>query len=129
MTEGVHSGSSSGFVPSSFRILRNLLERLENQETGVMVKELEVDIPPNRYKELFELASEMGEKAIKTFPTVDGLQRVSPNIMETLILGGWKPQVVLTGIEGIPVLAKAGNVMLPYTSATFSIRLPPTKKG
>jgi hypothetical protein len=49
--------------------------------------------------------------------------------METLILGGWKPQVVLTGIEGIPVLAKAGNVMLPYTSATFSIRLPPTKKG
>lgn len=50
LTEGVHSGSASGYVPSSFRILRMLLERLEDQETGVMSKELEVDIPPNRYK-------------------------------------------------------------------------------
>ena len=51
LTEGVHSGASSGFVPNVFRILRILIDRIENQETGVMVKELDVDIPPNRYQE------------------------------------------------------------------------------
>lgn len=56
LKEGVHSGSASGIVPSSFRILRSLLERLENQETGLMVKALDVDIPANRYKELNDLA-------------------------------------------------------------------------
>lgn len=35
--------------------------------------------------------------------------------------------MVLTGIEGLPLLSKAGNVMLPYTSAAISIRIPPTK--
>ena len=55
LTEGVHSGSSSGYVPSSFRIFRSLLERIENQETGYMSKELDVDIPPNRYQELLTL--------------------------------------------------------------------------
>ena len=81
LTEGVHSGASSGFVPSSFRILRQLIERLENQETGCMIKGLEVDIPPNRYKELYDLSREMGEKSLKTFPIVEGLQRPCPNVL------------------------------------------------
>lgn len=57
LKEGVHSGSASGIIPSSFRILRSLIERLENQETGLMVKGLDVDIPANRYKELSDLAT------------------------------------------------------------------------
>ena len=56
LTEGVHSGSASGYVPSSFRILRTLLDRIENQETGYMIKDLEVEIPPNRYAEVYELS-------------------------------------------------------------------------
>jgi hypothetical protein len=60
LSEGVHSGSSSGIVPNAFRILRSLIERLENHETGYMPKELEVDIPPNRYKELYDCAKELG---------------------------------------------------------------------
>jgi hypothetical protein len=57
LKEGVHSGSASGLVPSSFRILNQLLERLEDKETGRMAEELDVDIPPNRYKELYDLAA------------------------------------------------------------------------
>lgn len=70
LTEGVHSGASSGFVPSSFRILRELISRIEDPETGTVVKELAVEIPPNRYKEQYDLAQELGESAVKTFPTV-----------------------------------------------------------
>ena len=32
LTEGVHSGAASGIVPSTFRILRQLLSRLENEQ-------------------------------------------------------------------------------------------------
>jgi hypothetical protein len=34
LTEAVHSGMASGIVPSSFRIIRQLLDRIENAETG-----------------------------------------------------------------------------------------------
>lgn len=60
LSQGVHSGASSGIVPNCFRILRQLLERLENQETGTMIKQLDVDIPPNRYKEAYDVAQELG---------------------------------------------------------------------
>jgi hypothetical protein len=61
------------------------------------------------------------------FPFVEGVQRVSPNPLESKILGGWKPTVVVTGLNGIPSTSKAGNVMLPFIEAKLSIRLPPTK--
>ena len=34
LSEGVHSGSASGVVPSSFRVVRQLLDRVEDSETG-----------------------------------------------------------------------------------------------
>jgi len=91
------------------------------------VKDFEVDVPPNRYKELYDLANELGEKSIKPFPSVGDLKRVSPNVFESLLLGGWKPQLAVTGVEGLPELAKAGNVLLPFTAAKISLRIPPTK--
>lgn len=79
-----------------------------------MPKELEVDVPPNRYKELYDCAQELGQGAVRPFPMLEGIKRANPNVFETLLLNGWKPQMVVTGIEGYPTLAKAGNVMLPY---------------
>ena len=47
LEEGVHSGSASGVVPSSFRIIRQLLDRVEDAATGtLLVPEMHVDIPP-----------------------------------------------------------------------------------
>ena len=49
LTEGVHSGAASGIVPSSFRILRSLLSRIEDEATGRMtLPELFVEIPQDR---------------------------------------------------------------------------------
>lgn len=128
LKEGVHSGSASGIIPSSFRILRSLLERLENQETG-SVKALDVDIPANRYKELSDLATEVGEPSVKEFVRVGNLQRVSTDVLESLILNGWRAQLAVTGMDGLPKPVTAGNVMLPFTEAKISIRLPPTKNA
>jgi hypothetical protein len=35
LTEGLHSGSTSGIVASSFRIVRELMDRIEDSSTGV----------------------------------------------------------------------------------------------
>jgi hypothetical protein len=86
-----------------------------------------VDIPPNRYKEIYDLAQEKGEGALKGFETVQGLQRVSENVLQSLILNGWKAQLAVIGADGLPSPTIAGNVMLPFTEARLSIRLPPTK--
>lgn len=50
LTEGIHSGDASGVVPSPFRILRQLLSRIEDELTGEIHQDFQVDIPPNRYK-------------------------------------------------------------------------------
>jgi len=49
LSEGVHSGDASGIVPSSFRILRELLDRIEDSETGIVHDDFQVIIPPERY--------------------------------------------------------------------------------
>ena len=92
-----------------------------------MAKELDVDIPPHRYKELYELVEELGEKALKEFPLLEGVQNVSSNHFESVLLGGWRPQLSVVGIDGLPEVAKAGNVNHPFVEAKLSIRLPPTK--
>lgn len=65
LTEGIHSGDASGIVPSSFRIIRQLLERLENAETGEVHEAFQVDIPPVRYEEMYKLVQQKGDEAIK----------------------------------------------------------------
>lgn len=90
---------------------------------------LDVEIPANRYKELTDLAKEKGEESLKSFEIVGNLQKVNGNILDSLILNGWKAQLAVTGIDGLPAPVTAGNVMLPFTEAKLSIRLPPTKNA
>lgn len=49
LEQNVHSGEASGVVPSSFRILRRLLDRIEDPDTGKIIDDLQVNIPPERY--------------------------------------------------------------------------------
>jgi len=127
LTEGVHSGSSSGIVPNTFRILRSLLNRIENQETGELSPELNINVPPNRYKELYQCAELLGEKAVSEFPFITPeAERVHKDVLQTLLLNGWRSQMAVTCLSGYPTPDQAGNVMLPYVEAKISIRLPPT---
>ncbi|HSP17573.1 MAG TPA: M20 family metallopeptidase [Thermoanaerobaculia bacterium] len=129
LNEGVHSGDASGIVPSSFRILRTLLENLEDAVTGRIKPEwLYVDIPPHRIAEVSTTARILGDEIWSKFPWIDGMQPLSRDPIELLLNRTWRPALAITGQEGMPDLVQAGNVLRPKTALKVSLRTPPTLK-
>lgn len=127
LTEGVHSGTASGVVPSSFRILRNLLSRIEDESTGHMLPDaLHVDIPEQRIKQARKAADTLGESAYGKFPWAVEDPSPGESIHELLLNNTWRPTLSVTGADGLPALVDAGNVQLPFTKLKLSFRLPPT---
>ena len=127
LREGVHSGAASGIVPSSFRILRQVLDRLEDSRTGeILVRECHVEIPPQRVEEVKAVAAVLGDDIWRRFPYVPGMQPVTTSNVEALLNNTWRPALAVTGVDGIPALADGGNVLRPQTALKLSLRLPPT---
>jgi acetylornithine deacetylase/succinyl-diaminopimelate desuccinylase-like protein len=130
LTEGVHSGDASGVVPSSFRILRQLVSRLEDETSGAIIPaELYAQVPAERVAQAKLAAAALGKALYEKFPFPAGMAPVSVDLTELVLNRTWRPQLAVTGIEGLPALANAGNVLLPYTTAKLSLRLPPTLDG
>jgi len=126
LDEGVHSGDASGIVPSSFRVLRRLLSRLEDEETGtIRPAELYVQIPPERVAQARLAAAALGDAVYTKFPLKAGMSPMSDDLTELVLNRTWRPQLAVTGIEGLPPPVDAGNVLLPSTVAKLSLRLPP----
>jgi acetylornithine deacetylase/succinyl-diaminopimelate desuccinylase-like protein len=127
LEEGVHSGDASGIVPSSFRILRLLLSRLEDEETGaVRPAELYAQVPPERVAQARRAAAALGDAVFAKFPFVPGMSPMTDDLTELVLNRTWRPQLAVTGIDGLPTPGDAGNVLLPSTVAKLSLRLPPT---
>jgi len=127
LTEGVHSGDASGIVPSSFRIIRILLDRLENATSGKIIPEwLYVDVPHDRLEELKATARVLGDEVWSKFPFIPGMQPVSKDPLELLINRTWRPALAYTGQAGLPDLVQGGNVLRPKTSIKLSLRIPPS---
>jgi acetylornithine deacetylase/succinyl-diaminopimelate desuccinylase-like protein len=127
LTEGVHSGDASGIVASSFRILRILLDRIEDAKTGKILPEwLWVDIPKNRLDEAKESARVLGNEVWDKFPWIGKMQPLSGDNVELLLNRTWRPALAYTGQEGMPDLVQGGNVLRPKTSLKLSLRIPPT---
>ncbi len=127
LTEGVHSGAASGIVPSSFRILRQVLDRLEDSRTGrILIEECHVQIPPSRVAEAKAVAGVLRGKVGQTFPLVPDMRPVTEDPVEALLNNTWRPALAVTGADGLPAVADAGNVLRPKTSVKLSLRLPPT---
>ena len=127
LQEGVHSGDASGVVPSSFRILRQLLSRLEDEGNGaIKPADLYAQIPPERLEQAKRAAGALGETIYTKFPFPSGTQPMSDDLTELVLNRTWRPQLAVTGIDGLPQPGDAGNVLLPYTTAKLSLRLPPT---
>ncbi len=125
LTEGVHSGSASGVVPSSFRIVRQLLDRIEDSATGrLLVPELFVDVPADRLEQATATAA--GYPVSGHFPWAGGTRPMSADPTEQWLGRTWQPTLSITGVDGIPPAGRAGNVLRPYTSLKLSFRLPPT---
>ena len=127
LTEGVHSGAASGIVPSSFRILRQLLSRLEDERTGeILPPEFQVAIPSERLQQARTTATVLGQTVSEEFPFHPGAQAVTDDIRQLLLNRTWRPQLEITGAAGLPALEQAGNVLRPVTAAKVSLRIPPT---
>ncbi len=126
LKEGVHSGAVSGVVPSSFRILRQLISRLEDENTGVIIPEgFQVEIPPNRLSEVKALAAEMGALD-EHFPWYGDLRSTTQDPVEGILRRTWYPALSIVGMDGVPAVKDGGNVLRPYTTLKLSMRIPPT---
>lgn len=127
LTEGVHSGAASGIVPSSFRILRSLLSRIEDQATGRMtLPELFVEIPQDRQTQAKQAAQILGDEVWQQLPFAGSTKPMADDRAEMILEKTWRPQLAITGLEGYPLPANGGNVLLPYSTAKLSLRVPPT---
>ncbi|WP_440222302.1 M20 family metallopeptidase [Dokdonella sp. MW10] len=127
LEEGVHSGDASGVVASSFRILRHVLSRLEDEATGrILPGELHVEIPAQRIEQAKRSAEVLGDDVFSKFPFVDGMTPMNDDIAELVLNRTWRPALSITGVGGLPALDSAGNVLRPFTAFKLSLRLPPT---
>jgi acetylornithine deacetylase/succinyl-diaminopimelate desuccinylase-like protein len=127
LTEGVHSGDASGIVPSSFRVLRHLLSRLEDPETGTIVPEqLHVEIPTDRAAQATKVADVLGPLVHTCFPFAGETRAVSRDLAGLVLNRTWRPALSVVGGDGLPPVANAGNVLRPKTTVKLSLRLPPT---
>ena len=134
LTEGVHSGDASGLVPSSFRIMRQVLDRLEDSKTGrLLPQSFHCEIPAERAAQAAVTAAILGDEVHKRFPWAhydcDGSSAfalpTTTDPVQGLLNRTWKPTLSVTGAEGFPALQDAGNVLRPYTAFKLSLRLPP----
>ena len=127
ITEGVHSGDASGVVPSSFRILRQLLDRIECPQTGRLLAEaLHAEIPQQRLDQAQVTAEILGDEVRSAYPFLDGAEAMGSDPAELVLNRTWIPTLSVTGAGGLPDLAVAGNVLRPFTALKLSFRLPPT---
>jgi acetylornithine deacetylase/succinyl-diaminopimelate desuccinylase-like protein len=134
LTEGIHSGDASGLVPSSFRIMRQVLDRLEDSKSGrLLPASFHCEVPADRLAQAKATASILGEEVYKRFPwahydcggsTTFALPTTT-DPLQALLNRTWTPTLSVTGAEGFPSLANAGNVLRPYTAFKLSLRLPP----
>ena len=134
LTEGIHSGDASGLVPSSFRIMRQVLDRLEDSKTGRLLPEsFHCEVPSERLAQAQATAAILGEEVYRRFPwahydcegSTTFTLPTTTDPVQALINRTWTPTLSVTGAEGFPALQDAGNVLRPYTAFKLSLRLPP----
>lgn len=127
LTEGQHSGAAGGIVPSSFRLLRALVERVEDAATGRLHEALYVDVPADAHAQLAGVAAALGRDGIVgRFPWTDGMQPETDDLVELLLNNAWRPSLATVGLGGAPDVGNAGNTLRPGTRAKLVFRLPPT---
>ena len=127
LKQGVHSGMATGIAATPFRIVTQLLERLENAITGdILLDELQVLIPRDRIQQLATAAKVLGTEVIEKIPFAKGVKPLSDDPFELLINTTWRATLAVTGADGLPSVQSAGNVLLPELALKLSLRLPPT---
>jgi acetylornithine deacetylase/succinyl-diaminopimelate desuccinylase-like protein len=118
---------ATGIAPSPFRIVRALLERLENANTGdIVLEDLYAPVPADRVAQARAATAVLGDSVAGKMPWAPGVRAISNDALELFLNSTWKPTLTITGAEGLPALIDAGNVLLPRLAVKLSLRLPPT---
>jgi acetylornithine deacetylase/succinyl-diaminopimelate desuccinylase-like protein len=126
LTEGVHSGDGTGVIAASERVVRQLLDRLEDSHTGqIKLAALSTQIPRLRVLQAERAAQEIGNATFSKFPLQPGVQPVTADNVELILNRTWRPGLAITGADGWPPIGDAGNVLRPVTRLKLSLRIPP----
>jgi acetylornithine deacetylase/succinyl-diaminopimelate desuccinylase-like protein len=126
LTEGVHSGMATGIAATPFRLLEQLLARIESPVSGeLLLDELQVAIPRDRLAQITAAAGVLGSAIANKVPFVAGAAPLSDDPVELLINSTWRATLAITGADGLPPVSAAGNVLLPEIAVKLSLRLPP----
>lgn len=99
---GVHSGEISGVIPAAYRVLNLSIAKLEDVKTGIVNDKFNVNVPPNRYEEIYSLVSQLGDSSIKDFPNYGNTQNVTEDNLELVLNRTWRPALTVTSINGYP---------------------------
>ena len=130
LEQGVHSGDAGGVVPSSFRIARALLERIETADTGaITLPGLNADIPAERYEQAERAAQVLGSALSDKFPWAGQTQPRQASTREQILDRTWRAALEVIGADGLPPTQQSGNVLRAETQLRLSLRLPPTVDG
>ena len=126
LNEGVHSGMGTGIAATPFRVVQQLLARLENPVNGdILIEDLQVAVPPDRRAQITAAAKVLGDAVARKVPFAQGVQPLSNDPAELLINTTWRATLAVTGADGLPPMQNAGNVLLPEVGLKLSLRLPP----
>ncbi|MCW5801170.1 MAG: M20 family metallopeptidase [Deltaproteobacteria bacterium] len=126
LKEGVHSGDGTGVIAASERVVRMLLDRIDDSHTGVVkLSELATQIPRQRVLQAERTAEVIGDDVWSKFPLQDGVQAMAKDNTELILNRTWRPGMAITGADGWPAIGNAGNVLRPKTTLKLSIRIPP----
>jgi acetylornithine deacetylase/succinyl-diaminopimelate desuccinylase-like protein len=130
LDDGVHSGNFGGAVPTSSRIMRELLGRIEDAKTGrILPKEFHVDIPEERQEQIRKFAPIVVKELLADLEHSGATGFVTKNPEELIQNVTWEPTLEIIGADDIPPTEGAGNTLRPKTAFRLSLRIPPTADG
>jgi acetylornithine deacetylase/succinyl-diaminopimelate desuccinylase-like protein len=90
------------------------------------LEELFSQVPPDRLAQAREAAAILGDEVFTKLPFAGKTKPMAPDRIEMVLNRTWRPQLAITAMEGYPEPESGGNVLLPYSTAKISLRLPPT---
>jgi acetylornithine deacetylase/succinyl-diaminopimelate desuccinylase-like protein len=121
-----HSGIGTGVIPSCMRILRILLDRIEDPKTGLVVNQILNPEPSDEVKKGCDaLAALFGDAYLDAYGLPQNLSPVTASIREMIELNQWRAGLEVTGLTGLSPHDRAANAMAPKLTVKLSLRLPP----
>jgi acetylornithine deacetylase/succinyl-diaminopimelate desuccinylase-like protein len=118
---------ATGIAPAPFRIVEQLLGRIEDPATGdLLLNELRAPIPEDRQAQIRATARVLGTAVAGNLPWEKGVRALSQDPIELIANNTWRAALAVTGADGLPPVCSAGTVLLPELTVKLSVRLPPT---